>query len=94
MVALSGSPDSFAKAKRIASQIFRVNPMTLYCQCTYDEQGTIDLSSCGMNKAQSKQRAHPVEWEQMLAVEHFGKQFPCWRENLVLTLKANLIMNV
>lgn len=88
-VAVGDSPDSFAKAKRIATQVFQVNRITLYCQCAYDKKGAIDLASCGMNEAQSKGRAHRLEWEHMLPVEHFGQRFRCWRENLCEDSKGN-----
>ncbi|MFT4058374.1 MAG: endonuclease, partial [Legionella sp.] len=57
------------------------HPQTVYCQCTYKEK-TVYLASCGMQEADSKKRAHRIEWEHIMAAEHFGKQFACWREPL------------
>ncbi len=38
--------------------------------------------SCGMGEAQENKRAHRLEWEHMVAAEHFGQQFECWRKPL------------
>lgn len=75
------SPNSFAQAKKIAGTIFIDHPVTIYCQCEYKGK-EVDLKSCGMQTAESKKRAHRIEWEHIVAAEHFGKQFECWRTPL------------
>lgn len=58
-------PRSFNQAKKLAGQIFADHAATLYCKCHYENKD-IDLSSCGMQAAQSIKRAHRMEWEHML----------------------------
>lgn len=80
-VSLAASPKNFSQSKRMAAGIFLAHPQTLYCNCIY--QGTsVDLNSCGMNQAAEIKRAHRIEWEHMMAAEHFGQHFECWREPL------------
>ncbi|HHS8465283.1 TPA: endonuclease [Legionella pneumophila] len=74
-------PPSFAQAKKWVKQLFEAHPSTLYCGCSF-AHGTIDLHSCGMIEATSKKRAHRLEIEHVVAAEHFGQQFACWREPL------------
>lgn len=72
------SPSSFSQAKKIASQLFQQNPQTIYCQCSYEDK-EVDLISCRMQAAEAIKRAHRIEWEHIMAAEHFGQQFECWR---------------
>ncbi len=74
----AASPNSFGQAKKIAAQLFRAHPQTIYCQCAYVEK-EVDLASCGMQAADAKKRAHRIEWEHLVAAEHIGQQFACWR---------------
>lgn len=80
-VIFSNSPNSFAIAKKIASELFQDHPQTIYCKCSY-QQKEVDLSSCNMESAQNKKRANRIEWEHIQAAEHFGRQFECWRTPL------------
>ncbi|CAM4376641.1 MAG: Nuclease NucM [Legionella sp.] len=75
------SPNSFTQAKKIAAQLFRAHPHTVYCGCSYQEK-SVNLASCGMQQASDKKRANRIEWEHICAAEHFGQQFTCWREPL------------
>lgn len=75
------SPNSFSQAKIIAGEVFAQHPLTIYCGCEFHGKN-IDLASCGMNEAQKNKRAHRVEWEHIVAAEHFGQQFECWRKPL------------
>lgn len=75
-------PHSFQQAKRLATTLFAEHRLTLYCHCSFDANKHIDLASCQMQEAADKQRASRVEFEHMLPAEHFGQQFPCWREAL------------
>jgi deoxyribonuclease-1 len=76
-----GSPSSFNQAKKVALNIFSQNPITLYCHCRY-EQNKVNLTSCNMKEAEQYKRAHRIEWEHIMAAEHFGRQFDCWRAPL------------
>lgn len=38
-----------------------------------------------MNEAKTIKRAQRLEWEHMMAAEHFGQQRACWREPLCAT---------
>ncbi|MCL9685829.1 endonuclease [Legionella maioricensis] len=83
---LSGSvcadfPNSFSQSKKIAAQLFRAHPQTIYCGCSYKEK-VVNLASCGMQQAEPKKRAHRIEWEHIMAAEHFGQKFECWRTAL------------
>ncbi|MFJ1269967.1 endonuclease [Legionella lytica] len=77
------SPNSFAQAKKIVTQLFEAHPRTIYCGCSFEGK-TVDLNSCGMQEAVNKKRAHRTEVEHMMAAEHFGQQFKCWREPICL----------
>lgn len=75
------TPTSFSQAKHIAGQIFAENPITLYCGCHYDSNTKkIDLSSCNMQSAADRARAHRLEWEHMMPAENFGRQLICWQQ--------------
>jgi len=75
-------PASFPQAKKLALNIFKQYPVTLYCQCRFDTKKKVDLSSCNMSQAEPIKRAHRIEWEHMMPAENFGRHFPCWREKL------------
>ncbi|QIN30684.1 endonuclease [Legionella longbeachae] len=75
------SPGSFTQSKKIAAQLFQKHPQTIYCQCSYEDK-EVNLASCGMEAANPIKRAHRIEWEHIMAAEHFGQQFACWREPL------------
>lgn len=77
----AASPNSFAQAKKIAGQLFASHQVTLYCHCQYHHK-KVNLASCGMQSAEPIKRAHRIEWEHMVAAEHFGRHFKCWREPL------------
>ncbi|MCE3045439.1 MULTISPECIES: hypothetical protein [Legionella] len=46
-------PANFAQAKKIAAVVFKPHPITLYCQCHYQNK-QIDLASCQMDAAADK----------------------------------------
>lgn len=77
-VSFAQSPSSFTQSKKIAAQLFQKHPQTIYCQCQYENKD-VNLASCGMQAADSIKRAHRIEWEHIMAAEHFGQQFECWR---------------
>lgn len=77
----ANSPNSFAQSKKIAEQLFSTHPQTIYCGCSYENKN-VNLASCGMQQAKLKSRAHRIEWEHVVAAEHLGQQFECWRTPL------------
>ncbi len=76
------SPQTFPQAKKIAGEIFANHQETLYCHCQYNAKKQVNLDGCGMSSANPIKRAHRIEWEHMMAAEHFGHHFKCWREPL------------
>ena len=78
----AAAPETFARAKLVAGQIFSDNRQTLYCGCTFNRKNQINLNSCSMQSARNKPRALRVEWEHMMPAENFGRHFACWREPL------------
>ena len=81
-VLYANPPTNFQQAKIIAKRLFGDHQQTLYCNCHYNEQFQIDLPSCQMEGASEKKRALRVEFEHMTPAENFGRQLPCWREEL------------
>ena len=76
------SPNNFSTAKKMAVQLFKDNPTTLYCGCKFDAHKKIDLKSCNMQQASHIKRAHRLEWGHMMPAENFGRHFQCWREKI------------
>lgn len=81
------SPNSFAQSKKIVQQLFQNHPQTIYCGCTYRDK-TVNLDSCGMGAAETKKRAHRIEVEHVVAVEHFSQHFACWRTPMCTDAKG------
>jgi deoxyribonuclease-1 len=75
-------PSNFQAAKKIAREVFKSHPSTLYCGCKFDSSFKIDLTSCHMESAEKFKRAHVVEWEHIMPAENFGKHLQCWREKI------------
>jgi deoxyribonuclease-1 len=80
--ALSGNARvrSFAEAKRRLRKIYQGHARTLYCGCRYQEDGKVDLGSCGYVPVRSDKRARRMEWEHVVPAEAFGRSFAAWRE--------------
>lgn len=72
------SPANFNQAKKRAVLLFKEHSVTLYCGCQYKGK-QINLNSCGMDEAKTNKRAQRLEWEHIMAAEHFGRQLACWR---------------
>ncbi|RUQ93499.1 endonuclease [Legionella septentrionalis] len=73
-------PHSFQSAKKIARVIFAENSQTLYCACQFDDRLRVNLKSCHMENASQHHRAHRIEWEHIMAADHFGHHLTCWNE--------------
>lgn len=69
---------NFAKAKKLAFEIHKENPVTIYCPCKYSGR-SIDLRSCGYKIQKDAKRAARVEWEHVVPAEAFGQSFTEWR---------------
>lgn len=81
-------PSSFSQAKRLAMQIFKDNPQTLYCQCQFDQQKKVDLASCHMQDAETIDRALRVEFEHIMPAQKLGQHFPCWTDRICTNSKG------
>ncbi len=76
------APKNFGEAKRLAKQIFQDNRVTFYCGCKYDKHSKIDINSCGYQVQHHPKRARRLEWEHIMPVSLWGKEYPCWKEKL------------
>jgi deoxyribonuclease-1 len=83
------SPNSFHESKKIAKHIFQEKPYTIYCGCLFDQNNMINLTSCNMQSAGNRKRAHRVEWEHMMPAENFGRHLKCWKEKLCYTTQKS-----
>lgn len=43
-----------------------------------------------MQAAEAIKRAHSIEWEHIMAAQHFGRQFECWRTPLCENSRARM----
>lgn len=77
-------PQSFAKAKNIAREIYKQNHnLTFYCQCkiTWEgKKGIPDLKGCGYQVRKQQNRASRIEWEHIVPAWQFGHQLQCWQD--------------
>lgn len=69
--------DSFARAKKMLSQVYEDHRVTLYCGAQYDAQGNVTLPEGIVIPIK---RANRVEWEHVVPAENFGRAFDEWRE--------------
>lgn len=69
----------FPQAKRLANEIHKDHPYTIYCNCRYSDHD-IDLKSCGYQVHKDAKRAARLEWEHVVPAEAFGQSFADWRE--------------
>lgn len=87
---LFSANESFSKSKKQLRKIYQGHQKTIYCDCKYnykDKKNMIDRKSCGYiprnertKKGKVNQRARCIEWEHLIPVENFGRQFRCWRD--------------
>ncbi len=80
--AIAEHPQSFAKAKRIAQEIYQDHPSTFYCGCKIDwveKKGIPDLEGCGYTVRKQLTRASRVEWEHIVPAWQLGHQRQCWQ---------------
>ena len=69
---------SFSKSKKLLLKVYKDNPFTFYCGCSY--KGKIpNLSSCGYIPRKDKKRANRIELEHVVPAHAFGQSFSEWR---------------
>ena len=69
---------SFSKSKKLLLKVYKDNPFTLYCGCTFKGKKP-NLSSCGYTPKKDKKRANRIEWEHVVPAHAFGQSFSEWR---------------
>ena len=69
---------SFSKSKRLLLKLYKDNPVTLYCGCSFKGKKP-NLSSCGYIPKKNKKRANRIEWEHVVPAHAFGQSFSEWR---------------
>jgi len=69
---------SFSKSKKLLLKVYKDNPFTLYCGCTFKGKKP-NLSSCGFIPKKDKKRANRIEWEHVVPAHAFGQSFSEWR---------------
>ncbi len=69
---------SFSKSKKLLLKVYKDNPVTLYCGCSFKGKKP-NLSSCGYIPKKDKKRANRIEWEHVVPAHTFGQSFSEWR---------------
>jgi len=70
---------SFSKSKKLLLKVYKDNPVTLYCGCSFKGKKP-DLSSCGYVPKKDRKRANRIEWEHVVPAHAFGQSFSEWRK--------------
>ena len=79
---------SFSKSKKILLKLYKDNPVTLYCGCSYKGKKP-NLSSCGYIPKKNNKRANRIEWEHVVPAHAFGQSFSEWRDGHPKCVKKN-----
>ena len=79
LAAGNATNDSFARSKKMLSQVYADHRITFYCGASYDEHGNVTLPD-GFETPKHEKRADRIEWEHALPAENFGQTFPEWRD--------------
>ncbi|MDC0229596.1 endonuclease [Deltaproteobacteria bacterium] len=69
---------SFSKSKKLLLKVYKDNPVTLYCGCSFKGKKP-NLSSCGYIPKKDNKRANRIEWEHVVPAHAFGQSFSEWR---------------
>lgn len=80
--------DNFGQAKKIATQIHKDHPESIYCPCQYKGK-SFDLRTCGYQVHKDARRAARLEWEHVVPAEAFGQAFAEWRIGSDQCVKKN-----
>lgn len=83
----AGNIGNLAKARKVASEIHKANPRTLYCDCAY-QKGQIDKASCGYLPRKDQKSATAVEWEHVVTNHSFGKNVVGWKKGTAEVCKT------
>jgi deoxyribonuclease I len=70
---------TFIKAKKMATELYRQHPVTFYCDCPIVYKGkkmTPNLRACGYQVRKQPERANRIEWEHIVPAWEFGHQCP------------------
>lgn len=71
---------SFNKAKKtLLRQVYKDHMKTFYCGCTFSSDKQVDPCDNYTPKKKNK-RSKRIEWEHIVAAQHFGQSFKEWRE--------------
>ena len=71
---------SFNKAKKILmTEVYADHRVTFYCGCPFDEKKRL-LETDAYTPKRPGARANRIEWEHVVAAQHFGQHFAAWRE--------------
>ena len=79
---------SFSKSKKLLLKLYKDNPVTLYCGCSFKGKKP-NLSSCGYIPKKNKKRANRIEWEHVVPAHAFGQSFSEWRNGHPKCVKKN-----
>ena len=79
---------SFSKSKKLLLKLYKDNPVTLYCGCSFKGKKP-NLSSCGYIPKKNKKRANRIEWAHVVPAHAFGKSFSEWRDGHRKCVKKN-----
>lgn len=79
---------SFSKSKKLLMKLYKNNPVTLYCTCSFKDKKP-NLSSCGYVPKKNNKRANRIEWEHVVPAHSFGQLFSEWRVGHPKCIKKN-----
>jgi deoxyribonuclease-1 len=79
---------SFSKSKKLLMKLYKDNPVTLYCGCSFKGKKP-NLSSCGYIPKKNNKRANRIEWEHVVPAHAFGQSFSEWRNGHPKCVKKN-----
>lgn len=69
---------SFSRSKKELLALHEGHAKTFYCGCSYSQDKSINLESCGYKVRKSKSRASRVEYEHVMPASHFGRKLDAW----------------
>ena len=69
-------------------KLYKDNPFTLYCNCSFNGKKP-NLSSCGYIPKKNNKRANRIKWEHVVPAHAFGKSFSEWSVGHPKCIKKN-----
>jgi len=74
-------PKSFSQTKKVLyEQVYKNHKKTFYCQCKFNKNKKVYLSTCGVKPRSNVKRAKRIEAEHVFPAHQFGQHRACWRE--------------